>query len=183
MRKAVVENIGPNVATIGRIIERLLDVDEHVRATAFRKCSLINPEYIKISNRQRVLQCGFSEKNTIPKRAFIEHLIPRWLGTFNDDMIQFFKKLNLDADEEDLEQTFKIYSNLMNVFCKNRTFEEVTSKLPLNDEKFVAISQLSFEVVSYWNLLSKHLRKMEDSDEYLEKVMPDLVDMCAYIEK
>lgn len=183
MRRAVVEYIGPNALTITLIVERLLDVDDLVRAAAFRKCSLINPEFLKITNRQRVLRCGFAERNPKTRHAFTEQLLPRWYEAFNNDTIQFFKKLKLDADEEDLEMTFTIYRNLMGVLCKNCTFDEVTNNLPLNGGRFVPLEQLSFEVAAYWNLLTGYLRRMQDADEYLEKVMPELVDMCAYIEK
>lgn len=183
VRKAVVENVGPNALTIARIVERLLDVDEHVRTAAFRKCTLISPEYMKIANRQLVLKCGFSERNVIAKRTFTEQVIPRWLSIFENDIILFFKKLNLDADEEDLKETFNVYKSLIEVLCKSRTFEEITNNLPLNGGKLVPMEQLSFEVASYWNLLSGYLRKMEEGDDYFERIMPDLVDMCKYIER
>lgn len=180
----MVENIGPNASTIARIVDRLLDIDEHVRAAAFRKCATISPDYMKIANRQRVLRCGFFEKCAAPKRTFTEQLIPRWLATYNDDLIKLFRKVILDADENDLEETFRIYRDLMGVYCKGRTFEVVTAGLPLNNGgKFVPVEQLSFEVVSYWNLLGAYLRRMEEADEYLERIMPDLVDMCKYIER
>lgn len=179
----MVESIGPNALTIPRIVERLRDVDDQVRAAAFRKCGPISPEYMKITLRQQVLRCGFSETNANAKRTFTDHLLPKWLEVFNNDIILFFKKLNLDADEEDLEMTFNLYKDLMVVLCKNNAIEEIMNNLPLNGGKCVPMEQLTFEVVSYWNLLSGYLRKVEDGDEYLERVMPDLVDMCTYIER
>lgn len=181
MRKAVVERIGPNTSTLSPLVERTLDVDENVRAAAFTRCSQINPERLKISNRQRILRCGFTEKNPSVKRIFIDQLLPSWLRFFNGDIIQFFKKLNLDADEEDLEQTFTLYKNLMDVLCKKNTFDEMTSHLKLNGEKLVIVEELTFEMVSYWNLLVGYLRKMDNDDEYLEHIVPDLVDMCEYL--
>lgn len=179
----MVEHIGLNFLTIPHIIERLLDNDEHVRSAAILKCSQISPNYIKITKRQRIIQCGFVETNPLSKRIFIEHLIPRWLAVYDDDIIEFFRKLYMDGNEEDLNVTFTMYNNLMMVFCKSKSFDELLSNLPLDHEKCIPFEELSFEVVSFWNILTDRVRNFENGDEYLERIVPDLLDMCTYIQR
>lgn len=183
VRRTVIDNIGLNCAVLPLIVRHLRDVDERVRAVAFRKCSTINPEYLKIATRQEVVRCGFAESHPKVKCIFLKKLLPKWLETYDGDVVRFFEKLRLDGDDEDLEGTVKLYGNVVRALCRNSALGDLIGWLKLNEKKLLREGEGSFEAVALWNLFSKELKKMEDGDDYLEEILPDLVDLCGYIKE
>lgn len=118
IRKTIIQSICFTSETLPKILERLRDVDHNVRFVAFNKCAVLNPDLLKIYQRQLVIRTGIAETHVVVKRAFLETLLPKWLSHYNDDLIKFYGLLKLDADEADMKHTTFIYKHLTELLCK-----------------------------------------------------------------
>lgn len=61
---------------------------------------------------------------------------------------------------------------------------DVLKYLPVDKEKkLIPIQQLRLESVFYWSGVITYLRKVEDGEEHLENILPELTQFSNYIEK
>ncbi|XP_031353085.1 uncharacterized protein LOC116178001 isoform X4 [Photinus pyralis] len=182
VRREVVESIALIPSIIPKIVERVRDSDPNVRLAAFRKCSLVGPKMITISNRQLVLDSGFTESNSSVKKFFLEDTLPKWLNVYNDDYLLLLKGLKLDAYEEDLKKTEVISRKVLEVFFKSKSLS-LLEHLPIDENKLIPIERLSSETALFWCILAGFLRESDDNEEHLSEIMPELTHFCTFIEK
>lgn len=118
VRKEVVLKMAPTLMTAARIVERIRDVNEAVRHAAFLKCAQMGPKLIRIIDRRAILLQGFVEEVEKVKNIFEKHFLPKWLHFYNGNFIEFIKSINLDADENDMQQTAYLSEKIMQVLFR-----------------------------------------------------------------
>ncbi|KAL3272671.1 hypothetical protein HHI36_014135 [Cryptolaemus montrouzieri] len=185
VRKAVVKHIAPHPQSYAKIRERLTDTDVGVRQAAYTKWADINPRlFLKIVDRNFILTCAFSDSNKKIQNILNEKLLPKWLISYGGNHLDLLKALKLDADENDLKNFENLCVQVMNVFLKSNSLSEILKHLPVNKEnKLIPVKQLHLESVLYWLILISYLRKIEDGEDYLDKILPELTPFSNYIER
>lgn len=63
-----------------------------------------------------------------------------------------------------------------------KPLSELTEVLPLNENKLIPIDLLGWETVSYWRFYIEFLNQSEQYEIELNRVIPELVHFCRYIE-
>lgn len=176
-------NIAINAASVAKIIERIRDVDTNVRTAAFTRCALFGPKFIRIVERQDILMAGFAETHPSAKKVFLDNLLPKWLSTYDGNILKLLHAIKLDADESDTEKTIKLFERVLEVFFKTTPINNVVDALDLNDEKLISPEKLTSEHATYWYLLMAYIQKNEEEmGEYMENIFPELTQFCNYIE-
>lgn len=68
------------------------------------------------------------------------------------------------------------------MFYRKYSINEILSILPLDDDKVIKYEILSSNAVNFWNLVINYLIQIEDK-ENLDKVLPDVSQICKIIER
>lgn len=59
--------------------------------------------------------------------------------------------------------------------------DDILMVLPLDNNKIVKYENLSINAVNFWNMVICHLKELDDTAN-LEKVVPDVTEICNIIE-
>ncbi|XP_055535074.1 condensin complex subunit 3 [Wyeomyia smithii] len=180
VRQSIITSLGRNYRTIPYILERLWDVEEHVRRHTYLQMSSYPVKQYKVAQRLTFLEQGLKDHSEAVRKVVKNVLIPQWFESYQKNYVLFVKALKIDADEMELER----FSNtaklaLFEIFSKYG-IADATTMLGLNEEdKTVPLENLTIETVICWQALLDFLQKTE-SDE-LESLMVDLSVFCQYI--
>lgn len=61
---------------------------------------------------------------------------------------------------------------------------DIVKNLPVSkEEKVIPIQQLRLECVFFWSNVISYLRKIEDEEDYLQNILPELTTFSNYIER
>ncbi|KAK9888126.1 hypothetical protein WA026_000397 [Henosepilachna vigintioctopunctata] len=185
VRKAVISLVAPHPQSFAKIRERLNDIDINVRQAAYTKWADTNPKlYLKIVDRNFILTCGFADNYKKINQIVTEKLLPKWLTAYQGNYLDLLKALKLDADENDIKNFEDLCSNVMDVFLKAHSFSDVVKCLPINKkDKVVPVDLIHLESALYWSILVSYLRNRDDSDDYLQDILPELTAFSNYIER
>ncbi|XP_045477809.1 condensin complex subunit 3-like isoform X2 [Harmonia axyridis] len=185
VRKVVINYIAPHPQSYSKIRMRLSDTDLGVRQAAYAKLADTNPKlYLKIIDRNIILTSGLADTNKKIKHILTEKLLPKWLSHFEGNYLLFFRALRLDADENDINNFEKLCSKLSNILLGRNSLTDIVKNLPVSkEEKVIPIQQLRLECVFFWSNVISHLRKIEDEEDYLQNILPELTTFSNYIER
>ncbi|XP_030761166.1 condensin complex subunit 3 isoform X2 [Sitophilus oryzae] len=182
VRREAVKRIAPNAVTIPKLKDRTRDVNANVRCAAFIHCGDLGLPLFRIIQRQHILWSGFNEQNSVVMKVFLNYFLPKWLSSVKGDYMTFFNAIRLDSDETDVSETRQLSKNLIEVFAKTEPINNLIGVLPLNDKKLLPVEKVECELVHYWDVLTNYLRKVDDLEEFLEDIIPELTAFCNYIE-
>lgn len=66
-------------------------------------------------------------------------------------------------------------------FCSFKSIQDILNTVYLED-KLIPLNKLTWEIGIYWKCLILHFMDHQ-LDEYSEKIMPEAVTFCDYIDK
>ncbi|XP_050308524.1 condensin complex subunit 3 isoform X2 [Anthonomus grandis grandis] len=183
VRKDAVKYIAPTAKTVVYIKDTVFDKDPGVRCNAFTHVANLSMKYFKIAHRQEILWAGFAEVNPVAKKKFKEYLLPKWLTSSGGCYINMLQAIKLYAEEKDIKYTEELSQKIVEAFFETKPITELIRALSLNENKLIPEDDVRSELVLYWNMLVKHLRKSDKMEEYLGEVLPELTPFCHYIDR
>lgn len=179
VRRAVLSSIAPSTKTLASIVGRTRDVKDTVRKTAYEVLSeKIHIKALSIALRLQLVNEGLNDRAENVRQACSGKLLQTWLHTFNGDILQLLRSL-------DVEDSTDICSRVLEALFKAASVQDVIERFNiLNDSLLVPVEQLSSETALYWQMVCKYFHGMgTDGEEHKEKVMPTVVDFCAYMQR
>ncbi|GLV34023.1 Chromosome associated protein G [Carabus blaptoides fortunei] len=163
------------------LICRCRDIDENVRLSVFKRLANISVKILTIEQRHSALKNGLNDRSQNVKNSVSHKLLPAWLNLYDNDYLTMLKALQLDATDEDIKNTISISEMVLNSLFSSQPIREILEVMHLED-KLMPMEQLTWEVALYWNSLVRHIRS-KNLDEYLDKIIPETILFCKYIEK
>lgn len=183
VRRTLIQCMCPVSRTVELILKFCLDKDNSVRLAAYSKIGKVPVKLLKIVQRQFYLRTAFSSENDMIKKIVTVKVLPQWVS-FYGNYCEFLKALKLNATEEDFKQTTLLVENVLGVMFKNDTMKVMLESLPpLTQEKLIPESELGFETALLWRRLVQHLQLTDESEKYLEQIMPEVTHLIPYVKK
>lgn len=68
-------------------------------------------------------------------------------------------------------------------YYRSHTLATIIKAIPVDENTFIPFEELNWETVSLWRILTDYLKERNEFDDVLDKILPDLVDFCEYIQK
>ncbi|KAJ8969726.1 hypothetical protein NQ314_001614 [Rhamnusium bicolor] len=182
VRLLCIENIAARKDVVNNLIIRIRDVDVNVRLAAYKRLSNF-AEYLKISEKRRILHCGFLDSSVKIREYVCTTVIKCWLDHYKGSIFSLMKSVRLDADERDIEKTVTLFEHILSAFFKNKSLTDLSAVLMINKKKLVSLEYLNWEVASYWRIYVQFLNTNDGFEDELDKVLPELVYFCTYIKE
>ncbi|XP_039752024.1 condensin complex subunit 3 isoform X2 [Pararge aegeria] len=178
VRRAIIMSIAKCSRNVPFVLERLCDVDEAVRRAAFLYISAISVTQLKVRQRVLTLKVGLTERSSRVRRAVEEILIPGWLSSFKGNIIDLLKAIRLD-NAQDTKDSQYVAGKLLESLFERLEISELLKWLPTEmSHRLIPAEMLNKETAWYWRHLAEHL---QNDEETLETVLPDLVKLTGYI--
>ncbi|CAH2237059.1 jg9550 [Pararge aegeria aegeria] len=178
VRRAIIMSIAKCSRNVPFVLERLCDVDEAVRRAAFLYISAISVTQLKVRQRVLTLKVGLTERSPRVRRAVEEILIPGWLSSFKGNIIDLLKAIRLD-NAQDTKDSQYVAGKLLESLFERLEISELLKWLPTEmSHRLIPAEMLNKETAWYWRHLAEHL---QNDEETLETVLPDLVKLTGYI--
>lgn len=84
----------------------------------------------------------------------------------------------------DVEGCSDIAAQALQVWFKKLNYSEITSQLPIGDEKLVSMGELNPEIALYWRTAVKYLRgEGVHAADALDSIMPEMTDFGKYVKE
>ncbi|XP_053406509.1 condensin complex subunit 3-like [Mercenaria mercenaria] len=179
VRRAVMSSIAPSTKTLASIIGRTRDVKDTVRKTAYEVLAeKIHIKALSIASRLQLINEGLKDRSEMVRQACSSKLLQAWMRTVGGNIIDLLKSL-------DVEDSTDICSRVLETLFKAMSLKDMMASFNILDEKLlVPLDALNSESALYWQAVCKFIYAMgTDGDEYMEKVMPTVVDFCAYMQR
>uniref|UniRef100_A0A182N258 Nuclear condensin complex subunit 3 C-terminal domain-containing protein n=1 Tax=Anopheles dirus TaxID=7168 RepID=A0A182N258_9DIPT len=181
VRQAIITSLGLSYRSIPCVLERLWDVDEHVRRHTYMQMSSYPVRQYKVTQRLMLLEQGLTDHSESVRRVMRDVLIPQWIESYQRDYVAFVEALKLDTDEKGMHRFRKTSKmTLMEIFKKNGVQEMVQLLHFSEANKIVPLAELSIERAICWQAMLEYLRDY-DSNE-MEDYMTELSKLSDYIE-
>ncbi|KAL4231186.1 hypothetical protein ACF0H5_008768 [Mactra antiquata] len=105
-------------------------------------------------------------------------MLQAWMRALNGNVLRLLKSL-------DVEDSTDVCTNVLETLFKSSTVSEVIEKFDLlNEQLLIPEENLNSESALYWQVVCKYIHDMgTDGFEYMDKVMPTVVDFCAFMQK
>ncbi|KAK3094775.1 hypothetical protein FSP39_006096 [Pinctada imbricata] len=178
VRRVVLSNIAPSTKTLPAIIQRTRDVKDSVRKMAYTVLGeKVHIKALSIANRVRLLQDGLTDRSEMVKSACSTKLLQTWLRTFGGNVLDLLGSLDVENSTETCELALE-------TLFKGASLSEMVERFDLLDDKIlIPLEKLNSESSMYWQTLCKYIHNLgHESDEYLDKVLPNCVEFCHYIQ-
>jgi len=178
VRLACLNNIQLSKHNQSDIISKTRDVSSKIRHIAFKKISrrVDFKGDLTMDQRLTLLNNGFKDRNEVVRQAVRTYLVPGWIKSYDDDIIQLLNDLdvivNVDVVSKFLEVVFqyafsiKIEKRTRLHLIVDKFYEEY-----LDDRSILNEKQQSPETCLFWRCLGSFLKRNEDE---LMKYQPDL---------
>ncbi|KFB36539.1 AGAP007568-PA-like protein [Anopheles sinensis] len=180
VRQTIITCLGRNYRSIPNILERLWDVDDRVRRHTYMQMSSFPVRQYKVAQRLKFLEQGLNDHSESVRKVVRNVMIPQWIESYQRDCVAFVEALKLDADEQEMDRFRKTSKMaLSEIFSKNGV-KEMTEILQFSDEnRTVALDQLTIERAICWQAMLEHIQKTRPDE--LEDYMPELSKFCEYL--
>ncbi|XP_058125221.1 condensin complex subunit 3 [Anopheles ziemanni] len=180
VRQTIITCLGRNYRSIPNILERLWDVDDRVRRHTYMQMSSFPVRQYKVAQRLKFLEQGLSDHSESVRKVVRNVMIPQWVESYQRDCVAFVEALKLDADEQEMDRFRKTSKMaLSEIFSKNGV-KEMTEILQFSEEnRTVALDQLTIERAICWQAMLEHIQKTKPDE--LEDYMPELSKFCEYL--
>ena len=183
VRKAIVRCIGATRYTLPHVIKRTMDVDENVRKAAYKFIAdKVHIRSLSISKREEIIRRGLTDRNENVRNVVAKELVPAWLRFCNESIVELLYAL--DVGNSDSETPKEVLS----VLFQGVPFDELVNAFQyLDGNRLIPLTKLSPETATYWRNLASYLHNEAEvkgvsaAAPYLENVLPELVQFCAYI--
>ncbi|XP_052772230.1 condensin complex subunit 3-like isoform X2 [Mya arenaria] len=179
VRRAVLTSIAPSTKTLSSVVGRTRDVKEMVRKTAYEVISeKIHIKALSIALRLQIVSEGLKDRSDLVRGACSGKLLQAWMRTFQGNFLDLLRSL-------DVEDSTDICLQVLDTLFKATTTHDLLERFDiLNESLLIPEDQLTSESALYWRAVCKHFHAMgSEGDEYLEKVMPVVVDFCAFLQR
>ncbi|KAJ8316952.1 hypothetical protein KUTeg_004856 [Tegillarca granosa] len=179
VRCAVLSCIAPSTKTLPAILERTRDVKDTVRKTAYKVMSeKVHIKALSIANRIRLLHDGLTDRTAVVKETCSSKLLQTWLRTFGGNVLDLLGSLDVESSLETCELAVQ-------ELLKSSSPEELVEKFDLLDESImIPLEKLTSESSMYWQTVCKYIHSLgTEAEVHLEKVLPNCVEFCKYIQK
>lgn len=100
VRRAILSRMAKNKATLSAGIKRTRDIDDSVRKMAYLFMSGITVKSLTISQREQLISDGLKDRSDIVKKCVGEVLLPKWLGYYDGNYINFLKAIDAEHTAE-----------------------------------------------------------------------------------
>ncbi|XP_057377036.1 condensin complex subunit 3-like [Daphnia carinata] len=176
VRRAVLKALGCNYFTLEFVLIRLRDVKDLVRRQAYIFISeRVHVRTLSIANRVTILNLGLNDKSPAVTAMVQNKLIPAWITAMEGSIFNFLRGL-------DVEGCSDIAVKVLQVWLKTLNYKEITTQLPMDDEKLVTIDTLKPEVALYWCTAVGYLHSEGvHAADVLETIMPEMTAFGKYV--
>jgi len=166
-RREALIRLDLNKNTLMKILRRIRDIHEDVRASAFKRLQQVDVTALTIYDRVVILKTGLKDRVEKVKTACSNMLVSRWFAKKHFDIIKFLRLIDPENYEQENETILK---------------HMLSRNVKMNNEypPFSA-DQLSSEHVFYWRVLADHYAE-EDNLDGLDSIMPDIKDFCKILD-
>ncbi|XP_033122987.1 condensin complex subunit 3-like isoform X2 [Anneissia japonica] len=177
VRRAVLSCIAPSTRTLPTIIQRILDTKDSVRKLAYQVIAeKVHVKALTIAQRVRILKTGLSDRSEMVRETCASKIITAWLRTFEGNVLELLKCLDVENSCETAEMALKKY-------MKRIPPEELVENFDLlNGRLVIEESSLTCENVLYWRCLCEHLNSLGGQNiDLLDKLLPTVSYFASYI--
>ncbi|XP_068710176.1 condensin complex subunit 3-like [Montipora foliosa] len=184
VRRAVLLNIAISAQTLEAIIGRTQDVTESVRKLAYRiLAEKVNIKSFTIAQRVQLLFNGLQDRSETINIICTKELLGNWLKSFDRDVIELLKCLDVEGCTEVAELALK-------AVLKELPVDDLQEYINLlrkeqEDEGPVRIdyNSLNAETAFCWRCLGEHAKSMGvDGEQLLDQLLPEVSGFCKYIQ-
>ena len=101
VRRTIVRCIGATKLTLKHILERTMDIDEHVRRAAYKfLAEKVHIKSLTIFQREGVLKRGLGDRNENVRKVVEKEMIPAWLRLSNNNIVQLLHHLDVGNSDQ-----------------------------------------------------------------------------------
>ncbi|XP_077575069.1 condensin complex subunit 3 [Stigmatopora nigra] len=177
VRRAVLSCIAMSPHTLPQVLKRTRDVKENVRKLAYQVLAdKVHVKALSIAQRVSLLEQGLNDISEGVREIVCSRLLPAWLLRVDGNIMELLHRL----DVENCAQT--ALDMLTAIFNGMETNELLENQLLLNSSTLIPTESLTCENVLYWRALCMFIKKKgDDSEEMLEKVLPDAATFAKYL--
>ncbi|XP_076813570.1 condensin complex subunit 3-like isoform X2 [Clavelina lepadiformis] len=179
VRAAVVSNISLTTKTLPCVLDRTRDISEAVRKIAFQIIAQkVSIKALTSSQRLYLIKQGLQDRSDVVQKVVKTQLFQAWLLTFDANLINLLKKLDVVGAYETCCRAVKAMYEWSNIKDLIEGFNL------LNDNKTVDFNQLTPEAALYWSQLFKYVRsKGAGVEHYLDVLLPSTLSFSQYLEE
>ncbi|XP_072041085.1 condensin complex subunit 3-like [Amphiura filiformis] len=179
VRRAALVSIAPSAKTLPTILTTTRDVKESVRKLAYEIISeKVHIRALTIAQRVKLLKHGLSDRTAAVKEACATKLLQSWLRTFDGNVLDFLKCLDVENSTDD---TAELALNV--IFNKVSPAELVDNFELLNENHVIPATDLTCEGALYWHHLCAFLKTQGATGEVLiDNLVPTVSAFCEYLQ-
>lgn len=118
VRKATIVVTAHARHTMPHLLERLQDIDEGVRRTAYLQLSAYHVRRLTIADRLMVAESGCNDRSELVRRAVHAILLPQWLDGYGGQYVALINAMKLDATYEEIQRFAKVAKQAMMALFK-----------------------------------------------------------------
>ncbi|CAG5128202.1 unnamed protein product [Candidula unifasciata] len=177
VRRIVLTCIAPSTFSLSAILERIHDVKDTVRRTAFTVIAEKIPlKALNFEQRIQLLQDGLSDRSEAVQIACSSKLLQAWLSACEGNVLELLSRL-------DVESSVKICEKALCILFKNSGILNLVQKFDMiNERALIDEANLTCESAFYWRNLVQFIHgEGHDYVEQFDQVCPNCVEFCAYI--
>lgn len=108
VRRNIIKWIHFTDESVPHILERLLDVNEHVRCAVYSDLSQRDVRQLTIAQRLSILNHGYNDQSTKVQDVIVNQLVLSWFRMYNNNMLELLKAIKFDANFKDIENFMRI---------------------------------------------------------------------------
>ncbi|XP_065347653.1 condensin complex subunit 3 [Cloeon dipterum] len=175
VRKAIISVIRVTPVTLPAIYKRTRDVNEAVRALAFKLIAdKRRMNALSYSMREKIIMSGLKDSSATVRTVAETYLLPKWLGQMQGNLVEFVKNLDVNFKPS-------VPRGALPFLMKDKSADELIAFMEIPEgEKYVPPDQLTPHLALYWSCLAKYFQEKEET-EALEKILGSLSEYVHYI--
>lgn len=174
VRKTILTKIAITRKTLPYLIERVRDINDQNRQTAFMIISeKVSIRALSIAQRIMLLTVGLQSHVSVKKTCI--HMLKSWFRSCNHSFVKLLEALDTESDPECSEL---VMTNLL----KDESIEklkEYKKELEEFSSRNANLTEKSYtiEKVCFWYFFCKHLKTVADGEILLDDALPELTKL------
>lgn len=171
VRKAVLSQIDVTPRSLPIVLGRRRDIDVRIRRAFFtEKLAEIDMRTLSIEQRDAVLRAGLTDRETSVKQACIDMIFRNWIHDANSNLVEFLACL-------DVQNNTKMSEGALEAFFDGHPEESIAEAFgPAYFENLTVETAFILRVYCQW-------RAAKDGAAVVQEVLPEIVQMAAYIRR
>ncbi|XP_071948625.1 condensin complex subunit 3-like [Antedon mediterranea] len=177
VRRAVLSCIAPSTRTLPTILQRILDTKDIVRKVAYQVLAeKVHIKALTIAQRVKILKTGLSDRSEIVRETCASKVLTAWLRTFEGNVLELMKCLDVENSCETAEIAMKKYLTKIPSEELVENFDLLNESLTIDEETLTCENSL------YWRCLCEHLNSLSSQEaSLLDKLLPTVSVFAKYI--